>query len=206
MQGDLTGIGAKNGRRENDAYYTPEPCAQRIVAQLVADAHLKRGELALEPSAGQGGFVAALRTVSDHVMAIDVDPERRSDLVRAGATWVDITDFLSWTSPRRFDAIVGNPPFSAAEAHARHALTFLRPGGTLAFLLRSAFYATARRHEFWSRWPATHIYQLVERPSFVGGSTDTYEYSVFVWRGGASRVSPTTTSRLRWKPPTPKSV
>jgi adenine-specific DNA-methyltransferase len=146
--------------------YTPADLAYAIVSALGDGT----AELWLEPSHGKGAFVEAIAGVGvqrNRITAVDLDnkTEPADDL----ATTVRGVDFLRWASQteRRFDRIVGNPPFvsiaqlpvslqrSAASvldldgrpigkganlwyAFALMSLRLLRKGGAIGFVLPSA--------------------------------------------------------------------
>src|SRR5207302_1384133 len=124
----------------------------------------------LEPSHGHGAFVRALADMGvprSRVVAIDLDPTP-SDADGLAQTTRGV-DFITWArvTKRRFDRVVGNPPYvpigrldgtlrdAAAGvlgldgkpiglgsnlwyAFVLVALRLLRPGGSLAFILPSA--------------------------------------------------------------------
>jgi adenine-specific DNA-methyltransferase len=124
----------------------------------------------LEPSHGNGAFVKAIARLgvgSERIVAVDLDPETAA--ADRLATTMRGIDFLVWAkeTDRRFDRIVGNPPFisiaqlppslqeSAASildlngrpigkganlwyAFVLASLRLLRKGGCLAFILPSA--------------------------------------------------------------------
>lgn len=158
---------AADKRHPNDAYFTPDALATRLVSLLPA-----HGAVCWEPHAGGGAFVRALTA--------------------AGAEAVIATDLVGWGAPRdfltesappvtRLDWIVGNPPFRNFEAHVSHALT-LAPN--VAFLLRLAVMESASRAPLWQAWPLRRVYVLAERPSFTGGGTDSAAYGWFLFRRG----------------------
>src|SRR5690606_24650965 len=153
-----------------------------------------------EPHAGTGAFVRALRVAlpGARIVANDVQP-LMAEWRQAGADECRIGDFAGMRG--EYDAIVGNPPFSLAERHVRHALALLAPGGVLAFLLRLAFVETRSRFALLREHPLRALYALSERPSFTGGGSDMACYGVFVWqRGGAGpavfRVLAASTGRV----------
>ena len=80
-----------------------------------------------EPQCGPGQMVAALQEAGHFVLAADkVDYERRWK-ARENTPRYWGKDFLSWAPGNPFfagiDAIVMNPPYSAADAHVLHALS-----------------------------------------------------------------------------------
>lgn len=174
-------------------YYTPDALAEAICGIDAVRAILDAAEVdvvrALDPHAGGGAFVRALTRRIPCVTALDIDPA-------APALGMDIDcaceDFLAHRG--RYDLVVGNPPFADAEAHVRHALSLLSPGGRLVFLLRLAFLAgQARADALWASISPKEVHVLSKRPSFTGGGTDSADYAVFVWEAGW-----TGETALRW--------
>lgn len=188
---------AKHERIPFDAYQTDPKLCSFLVQQLLAQGFaeiLPEGlpsVHALEPSAGDGNFVRAMRAGLGSAWCIEaVDIHADADrLSTAGADVVTKADFLDYSKKVRccYDLVVGNPPYKGAEEHVRAALDVLRPGGVLAFLLRLAFVESKQRYPLMRGWPPAKIYALAERPSFTGGKTDSAAYGFFVWRRGCDR-------------------
>lgn len=122
-------------------FQTPPELADRLVALL----DLQPGARVLEPSAGLGRLLDALILVAPReVVAVDIEPKCTAELYRQERPGVIIKqrDFLT-VQPEElgeFDAVVMNPPFTMRSdiKHIRHALNFLRHGGTLAAICLDA--------------------------------------------------------------------
>lgn len=112
-------------RRKNDSYYTNPDLADFLVRLLVEDEWLDPDApcRVLEPHAGKGAWIRAIRR---HVpRAIITANDLVGDVSRwfeCGADHASVGDFLE-LDDESFDAIIGNPPYSGAEEHVRHALT-----------------------------------------------------------------------------------
>lgn len=176
----------KAERRPLDAYYTPPELALAIVRAIAP--LCPEPQNILEPSSGGGAFVRALQLSfpKANLIAVDVDPK-----AQAHAHGVDFwaKDFAKWDTPRRFDLIVGNPPFGVAATHVSRALELLQPGGLLAFLLRVTFLGTEDRKDI-NAGPGRLLRPLVPRPSFTEDSaTDPTEYALFCWRKDSAEPS-----------------
>jgi hypothetical protein len=178
-------------RIQNDAYYTPQPVADACVRVLQHT--LPPNARVLEPHAGGGAFVRALRSVRPDVQVslLDKNPDAPAfDLAREHGLPHLPADFLS-TSPSDIDWIVGNPPYADALAHVEHALRHTLTG--VGFLMRLAFLEGAARRPFFSRYPPCDVHVLVNRPSFAFGKTDSAAYAFFVWR-----VRTVSAPRIHW--------
>lgn len=103
---------------DKDTVFTMEKVATELVDKLVAafPEHLHKTLVAIEPSAGGGAFLPALRKHFDHVEAMDIAP--RHELVRQ-------QDFFTFSPNGVGECICwGNPPFSIAKQFLMHAATF----------------------------------------------------------------------------------
>jgi hypothetical protein len=95
----------------------------------------------LEPSCGDGRILDEIRARGSRSLGIEYHPGRAAD-ARAKGHSVVTSNFLEQRPVPEFDKVVMNPPFYGRHyvKHVRHALKFLKPGGTLVSILP----ATAR--------------------------------------------------------------
>lgn len=117
-------------------FQTPPSLALR----LVAAAGVKLGGRVLEPSAGLGRILDALKPIAGEVVAVEMAANIAGELYKQDREAVKIVqrDFLTVTRSELglFDAVAMNPPFHlrADIRHIMHAMEFLTDGGTLAAL------------------------------------------------------------------------
>ncbi len=112
-----------------------------LAADLVGLLGLSPGARVLEPSAGLGRILDALKPFAPaEVVAVEMAKECAGALFREEREGVTIKqrDFLT-VSPAElgaFDAVAMNPPFTMRSdiRHILHALEFVKPGGRLAAL------------------------------------------------------------------------
>jgi len=98
----------------------------------------------LEPSAGRGRLIEAIRNVWTHatVGAYEID-ETHKNYLGSRTQWVRFMDFLDAIPPsfnsgdRGYDFVLMNPPFrnQADVDHVLHAWKFVRPGGRLVAIM-----------------------------------------------------------------------
>ena len=92
-------------------------------------------------------------------------------------------DFLAWNPGEdKPDWIIGNPPYTGAEDHIRHAVEV--SGRHVVFVLRLAMLeGVGRAGGLWKDTPLRKVLVLAPRPSFTSnGRTDTKTaYAAFWW-------------------------
>ena len=95
-----------NSRKRRGAYYTPEA----VVSSLVRWALRDEGDRLLDPSCGDGRFLAK------HGNSVGIEQDARAGehaVARAPSALVHHGDFFAWAAltNERFDCAAGNPPF-----------------------------------------------------------------------------------------------
>lgn len=172
-------------RVESDFYATP---LESIYALLDNYDGIKPTDCILEPSAGNGNIIKALRDkgYNNLIHAIECRPEESDALEKAGADLILISDFLEVDSKIKYDVIIGNPPYSLAQEFIDKSLSLLNPGGRLIFLLRTNFLESKKRFAWWQNKLPSGLYVLNKRPSFTRKGTDATSYSWFIWSKSAT--------------------
>ncbi len=161
-----------------DAYYTPDVLAEQLVGLLVAHHDLDATHRVEEPHAGGGAFVRALSPHVAMVLARDINP-LAPGLHDVPGYRASVWEYLASDASPIVEWVVGNPPYSHALEHIVHALSRATVG--VAYLLRASILASRRRASLWGAYPPAAVYQLVQRPSFTGGGTDSSDYVWVVW-------------------------
>lgn len=106
------------GQQEEGYYATPPDLARRIVGLYTFVLGMKGG-LVLEPSAGDGALVAAIRGANPALEVAAVEPhQQRADRIpRDGGVQVWTSRFEDWIHvddrPKQVDAVIMNPPFTS---------------------------------------------------------------------------------------------
>lgn len=108
------GTTKSGGQKDSlDRFYTSAAEAERLVQLIEADLP----HLVIEPSAGQGSFVAALEQRRDAVLAYDIDPDANlvcsTPVAKADFLRLSVADIRAAYPEYAYDdtAFVGNPPF-----------------------------------------------------------------------------------------------
>lgn len=111
------------------------PTPKNIVEQMLELADIQSTDVILEPSAGQGAILDLL-PLDNKKIAIELNEGNAKKLTDKGYSPI-VGDFLKINVDIPVDKVVMNPPFSKQQDidHVVHALSFLRPGGTLVSVM-----------------------------------------------------------------------
>lgn len=176
-----------------DRDYTPEALADACAAYLLAVGHVLPGSLWYDPCAGGAAFPRAIRRADPTagVVASDMDPT--AVVYAAPVAGVSVQapgDFL--TAPLVVaDAVLTNPPFTAAEAFLRRAVLC---ADVVALVLPSTFRGGAERLALFQEGPGNGFRlvddpMIIERPAFRSdGKTDATTYWLGIWSAEAPRA------------------
>jgi methylase of polypeptide subunit release factors len=156
-------------RKQLGAWYTPEPLVEFVLDRVSDGVDGDRVRSVLDPSCGDGRFLAASarRWPAARMAGVDIDPEAvASARTATGNATILNADALTygWPEAGSYDLVVGNPPFlgqmasvtsrggrsklgggayaDTAALFMAQALTLVRPnGGRVAFVLPQSFLA-----------------------------------------------------------------
>ena len=151
--------------RANELYPTPDNVVDALLAQLV----FRDGDRFLEPCRGTDAIYGKV------------------NLHGSQKSWAELDRGVNYltTEFAQQDVIITNPPFSLTVEFLTKSLNELAPDGTLAYLQRVNFLGSKIRVPFWAKvgFPnKTPV--IVPRPRFVGGGSDSCEYSWFIFDRG----------------------
>lgn len=168
---------AVNHQQVKQAFYTPEPLAQRV-AQW---ADIKPGMTVLEPSCGEGALIkAVLAIASVEITGYDTDPfaldRARTRCTGYESLSLEIRDFLKVEAKPIFDRVVMNPPFTRGQdiEHVTHALGFVKPGGILVSITSPSWMGAASKkaQAFRERlYLLGHETEIIEKGAFKASGT-----------------------------------
>jgi hypothetical protein len=122
-------------------------------------------------------------TDADHTMTIDIREDSPAKVHG---------DYLTYPVQGlfTFDMIISNPPFTLAQQFIEKALTEVRVGGWVVFLLRLNFLGSQKRKPFWDTHMPNYIFLHSRRLSFRDDNkTDSVEYAHFCWQRGNTPIA-----------------
>ena len=183
-------------RREHDLYRT-ENALIRAVLHHTFDrsyADIRSGKkpkfariTILDPGAGDGRWGRWAREYFEpyydeiYVVGVELRPDEPPH--PAYNEW-HTCDYLTWQDERKFDLVLGNPPFSLSESFIRLSYARLHDFNSLLFLLPLEFLCGDDRYNaLHAEMPFYKVYAIALRPSFSeDGGTGGTNYAAFHWR------------------------
>jgi hypothetical protein len=191
--------------KQVEAYFaTPDTLADEVVRGDAGLVDAPAGFRVLEPSAGDGALIRAIRRASPAADIVAIEPNReRADRCLIGAGHIAILHSTLEESVQHgvdglapFDAVVMNPPFAlpgAATAWIDHvdlAWSLVRPGGRLASIVPNGFtYRQDRKHcRIRSQVEALGGWRSLSDGSFASSGTDIHTAVIWMDKpsGGAA--------------------
>lgn len=145
-------------RYELGQFYTSDDLVDKIIKLFNIDFSEKA---VLEPSCGSGAFVHAIQRNFKNVKmtAVDIDPTVEKEYDKAETEFI-CDDFLGHKFDKKFDVVIGNPPFNLKTKHNYYdttegfivkSLELLAPNGDMLLVLpstvlRNKQYQPVREH------------------------------------------------------------
>ena len=107
---ELTKQLSKEDKKKNGIYFTPPSIIAKMIKVLFP--YFKKITNILEPSCGSGEFIQRLGHFTKfNIDAIEYNETIYNSIKDKFKSTIIHTDFLEWNSPKKYDLIIGNPPF-----------------------------------------------------------------------------------------------
>jgi hypothetical protein len=163
---------------EHEAYFTPLPVVQQGFGSF---ASIIDPQVVIDLGAGSGGFgqIAAQRWPNAERIAVEI---RASEAVHLRRHYgrVIIDDVTACPLPAA-DLIVSNPPFSLALKFLERAMTVVRPGGLVAFLVRQTWGDADEVEAYLRRWPPIAELTVSGRVSMAAAGESSKDQFGYQW-------------------------
>ncbi len=165
--------------RQSDDYYATEPIAIHKLCAVE-----KFTPTVLEPAAGGGHMVNALRDHGYTVIASDI-------VDRSGGGYA-IVNFFERVAPCAVD-IITNPPYKYAKEFVEHALDIVDYGRKVAMFLKLTFLESKSRRALFKKYPPKRVWVFSERVQCAkNGDFEKYKnsgatavaYAWYIWQKG----------------------
>lgn len=161
------------GRKIDGFFPTPRPA----IDKMLAAADIQPGMSVLEPSAGKGDILDAVKEQHPDAKAIGIETnsDLRSLIGMKGHEVHDDTDFLQHNG--QYDRIVMNPPFEGRQdaTHVQHAFKNLKPGGRLVAIMGAGvFGGSSKKDQEFRDWLDEHGGEVEDMPEGSFNGADAF--------------------------------
>jgi len=158
-------------RNTIDKYYTKEGVAHLCLDYFKKYIKIGKNDLVIEPSAGNGSFISAIKALTSHYVFYDIEPEN-SEIISQDYLNGNYNDFKS-----KFNNIhiIGNPPFGRQSSLA---IKFIKKScefcDSISFILPKSFKKESLKKVFPLNFHLLFEYDLPDKSFMVNG----LEYNV----------------------------
>lgn len=173
-------------RRDYDFYPTPPELCKAVYEANKINVNGKDLQV-LDAGAGDGVWGNVLRTVNQSAIVTGVEL-RELPKPEGYDIWYTGTDFLKFED-KKYDLVIGNPPYKFAEEFIRKAMEVVEDYGVVIFLLRLSFLESKKRYEgLFTEFRPIDVSVSVRRVSFSGNKkSDNTAYAVYKWLKGYNK-------------------
>lgn len=169
----------KTGLSRNtiDKYYTNNATVKLCMKTFKNHVMIYDDDIIIEPSAGNGAFIDAIKEASKNNMFLDIEPEH-SDIITK--------DFLTFNTDikSKFNKvhIIGNPPFgrqsSTAIKFIKHACSF---SDTISFILPKSFKKDSLKKHFDMSFHLMHEFDIPDNAFIVDNNAYNVPCVFQIW-------------------------
>ena len=128
-----------------DKYYTKQTVVDLCLRLVKKHIRIKKNDLIIEPSAGNGSFINGIKSLSSNCLFYDLEPEH-SDIVKQDFLSFDYTQLKT---DYKTIHVIGNPPFGRQSSLA---IKFIKKScefcDSLAFILPKSFKKQSLKSKF----------------------------------------------------------
>jgi len=159
-------------RKSTDKFYTSPSAVNKCIDLIKQHVSIKKNDICIEPSAGNGSFIHGIKSVCKHAYFYDLEPENNEiitqDYLEYDHTTID-------KNPNAKFHIIGNPPFGRQSSLA---IKFIKKSAeyahSISFILPKSFKKDSLKKHFPLNFHLIYEFDLPKN-SFI---VDEKEYDV----------------------------
>jgi predicted RNA methylase len=154
-------------RNTLDKFYTSKNIVEKCISFIKEKLDIKRNDLIIEPSAGNGSFIDLIKTLSCNYKFYDIVPQH-VDIIKKDYLLLESKDFESKETGNKIH-VIGNPPFGRQSSLA---IKFIKKScqycHSISFILPKSFKKESLKKYFPLKYHLIYEYELPENSFFVG--------------------------------------
>lgn len=169
-------------RNTIDKYYTKPAIVESCALAIRTHISPTRGDFIIEPSAGAGAFIDAIKQMTEDYAFYDLEPGGEHPEIQT-------LDYLSYTPPSHMGRIhaIGNPPFGRQSSMA---IKFIKKSAefcnTISFILPKSFKKSSMQKAFPPVFHLVYETDLPDKSFTVDGADYTVPCVFQIWEKRAT--------------------
>lgn len=162
-------------RNTSDKFYTSDTTVKLCSDYIQQYITISEQDLIIEPSAGNGAFIAAIKQLSKNAIFFDIEPEHREIAKQ------DYINYLPSISSQKIH-VMGNPPFGRQSSMV---IKFIKKScafaNTISFILPKSFKKESMRNAFSPYFHLLFETDLPENSFTIGGNHHNVPCIFQIW-------------------------
>ena len=162
-----------------DKYYTKSNIVEECKIQIEKNINIKENDLIIEPSAGNGSFIKAIKELTKNYKFYDLIPENK-EINKQDFLLLDIKKIIE---PYKKIHIIGNPPFGRQSSLA---IQFIKKccefADTISFILPKSFKKDSNKAKFDKFFHMVYEKDLPENSFSVNGQDSNVPCVFQIWK------------------------
>lgn len=126
-------------RNTIDKYYTKDIIVELCLSFVKKYIEIDKDDLIIEPSAGNGSFIAGIKTLTNNYIFYDLEPDNNNEIIKQDYLLYDYKNIKETKSINKIH-IIGNPPFGRQSSLA---IKFIKKSceycDSISFILPKSF-------------------------------------------------------------------
>jgi predicted RNA methylase len=175
MQQQHTGL----KRNAIDKYYTKPDIVKLCIDTLTNHIQIRETDMIIEPSAGNGAFIAEIKTLATNCIFYDIEPEH-AEITKQDFLQMDVTQIQA---NNQCVHVVGNPPFGRQSSLA---LKFIKKScefcETFSFILPKSFKKDSLKNKIPTNFHLQEEIDIPEMAFLVDGNEHDVPCVFQIWK------------------------
>ena len=175
-------------RNTIDKYYTKSSIAKECINIIKKKINIKKSDLIIEPSAGNGSFVSFIKMLSNNYRFYDIEPEVEiinNEIIKNEIIKQDFLEFDYTQIKQEYKKIhiIGNPPFGRQSSLA---IKFIKRccefAESISFILPKSFKKDSMKKKFKKNYHLIYENDIKENSFLVNGIESNVPCVFQIWQ------------------------
>ncbi len=168
-------------RNTIDKYYTKDIIVELCLSFVKKYIEIDKDDLIIEPSAGNGSFIAGIKTLTNNYIFYDLEPDNNNEIIKQDYLLYDYKNIKETKSINKIH-IIGNPPFGRQSSLA---IKFIKKSceycDSISFILPKSFKKDSLKKTFPLNFHLIYEFDLPDKSFLVDGKEHNVPCIFQIW-------------------------